>query len=101
LDINRPQGTSIKVYAKVLSVEDGDQFDVKSYQEIPLVAKPKIYSNGEDDYIIDEYKNDVITYTSRSGIHTTFRTFAVKIVMFSDNPIRVPKIKNLRVIATS
>jgi hypothetical protein len=51
--------------------------------------------------LIDEYKVDDITYTSNGIQYGTFKVFAIKIVMFSENPAFVPKIKNLRVIATS
>ena len=101
LDVNRPQGTSIKVYAKVLSAEDPDNFDSKPYQEISLVSKPKYYSDTDSDFIIDEYINNSITYIGSGGKYTSFRTFSIKIVMFSDDPVKVPRIRNLRAIATS
>lgn len=56
LDVNRPAGTDIKVYYKILNESDGDTFDQKFYQEMSLnntkifTQNPKSYS--EEKYII-------------------------------------------------
>jgi hypothetical protein len=43
--------------------------------------------------------DDDITYTSGNTIYTTFKTFAVKIVMSGEISVDVPKVRDLRVIA--
>lgn len=100
LDVNRPAGTSIEVYYKVLSSEDSDDFDDKYYQLMTLTPKPKVFT-GDDEFIFDEYKADQIQYNFNGTVFKSFRTFAIKVVLLSNNPAIVPKVKNLRVVATS
>jgi hypothetical protein len=100
-DINRPLGTSVKVYYKVKASDDDTAFDDRYYNELTMVEKNVNFSSNEDQYLIDEYKIDDIRYTSNGIQHDSFKIFAIKIVMFSENPAFVPQIKNLRVIATS
>lgn len=100
MDVNRPAGTDIKVYYKIISSEETDDFDDIYYQELPLLPKPKQFT-GSDDFIINEYKKDAVSYVSNGTYYNTFKTFAIKVVMYSNNPAIVPKIKNLRVVATS
>ena len=76
-----------------------------------MVPKSKNISRNKVDYIIDEYTLDNISYTSTTFededfegsvvTYDDFRTFAVKIVMYSDNPSIIPVIENFRAIATS
>jgi hypothetical protein len=41
-----------------------------------------------------------VSYTSADGIsYTSFKTFAIKIVMTSNDKAIVPKVKDLRIIA--
>lgn len=100
-DINRPLGTSVKVYYKVKASDDDTAFDDRYYNELAVVEKNINFSSNEDQYLIDEYKVDDIAYTSNGIQYDSFKVFAIKIVMFSENPAFVPQIKNLRVIATS
>jgi hypothetical protein len=43
--------------------------------------------------------NNSVSYTSAGTAFTTFRTFAIKIVMSSSNTGIVPRIKDMRAIA--
>jgi hypothetical protein len=61
-------------------------------------------SSTEFDYREYEYRpsltDNAILYTSDSGSSfDTFKTFAIKIVMTSNDPAVVPKVKDLRIIA--
>ena len=47
----------------------------------------------------DGLETNNISYTSGSVTYTSFGTFAIKVVMTSTDPVDVPKIKELRVIA--
>jgi hypothetical protein len=99
LDINRPEGTSIKVFFKVKASEDPDEFRNKYYQEMQMVSKLQNFTLDESTYITDEYIAENISYSSDDIEYYEFKTYAIKIVMYSDNPAFVPQIKNLRVIA--
>jgi len=60
-----------------------------------------IYSGNEGD--IKEYiyktSGEEIKYTSNSVNYDTFKSFAVKVVMTSNNVTVVPKIRDIRTIA--
>jgi hypothetical protein len=61
-------------------------------------------SSSEFDFREYEYKpsltDNYITYTSENGVtYDTFKTFAIKIVMTSNDTSIVPKVKDLRMIA--
>ena len=99
LDINRPPGTSIKVFFKVQASEDPYDFRDKYYQEMEMVPKLNNFTSDDRTFLTDEYFANDITYFSDGITYYDFKTFAIKIVMYSDNPAIVPQIKNLRVIA--
>jgi hypothetical protein len=48
LNVNRPPGTSIKVYAKLLNENDSDAFDDKFYTEMALVGSETFTLNQSD-----------------------------------------------------
>lgn len=100
LDVNRLHGTSVEVYIKASAAEDFGSFEGHNYIQIPLHGTAQ-YSKTDDDYVIDEYKIDNFTYTSGNVAYNSFKTFIVKVVLYSDNPVNFPRIKNLRAIATS
>lgn len=56
LDINRPAGTSIKVYYKILNENDTENFDVKFYNEMTLDGTETFSQNqnsfSEEKYIV-------------------------------------------------
>jgi hypothetical protein len=54
LDVNRPAGTDIKVYYKVLSEEDNDSFDDKFYQEM-LIDGNVIFNEDPEAYAPEKY----------------------------------------------
>jgi len=86
LDANRPSSTNLEVYYRVSNVEDGidseDWVLATSDQAIPFDDSGAF---TEIEYVVDP-----------AGV---FSVFAVKIVMKSSNSSRVPKVKDLRVIA--
>jgi hypothetical protein len=105
LDVNRPPGTSIEVYYKVLNQKDANNFDNNPY----VLMNPKftiggsLQTTGPTDWTTDTYQALDITYNDiTSGtLYTNFNTFAIKVVMYSSNPALVPSIKNFRAIATA
>lgn len=54
VDVNRPSGTDIKVYYKILNENDADSFDSKLYQEMDLVTT-KTTSQNEALYSEERY----------------------------------------------
>lgn len=54
LDINRPKGTDIKVYYKVLNSADQDSFDNKFWTEMSLEGL-KTFASSPNDYSLQKY----------------------------------------------
>ena len=54
LDVNRPAGTDIKVYYKILNENDNDTFDDKFYQEMSL-SGTKIFNQNSRIYSEEKY----------------------------------------------
>jgi hypothetical protein len=100
LDVNRVLGTSIEVYVKVIANEDYSDFNSKAFIQVPLKGALS-YSKNDNDFVIDEYNLDNITYSTGDVNYDSFKSFIVKVVMYSDNTVNVPRVKNLRAIATS
>jgi len=102
----RPKESNIYVYVKLLSTSDPETFDEKEWQLLTPLGNANFVSSSSNDYrelIFAPGQNGVaqnsISYTSKDVTYTTFRTFAVKIVMSSTNSADVPKIRDLRAIA--
>ena len=108
----RPPGTDIIVYAKFMNAQDSDTFINKNW-----VRMNKVFP-GDDTYSSlanrNNYKDftyvlppDIMTatnggvqYTNSVGsTFTSFKYYAVKIVLISNNTAIVPRASDLRVIA--
>jgi len=103
LDADKPAGTGITVYGKLSNSTDPTPFE--DLQWIELEENAPRNSNGFAEYSYelgsDNLVNDVFEYTNSAGTFSTFKTFAIKIVMTSTSVAVVPRIKDLRVIAVS
>lgn len=105
MDAIRPTGTDINVYYKVKSEEDNERFQDKSWQ---LMYKYKDnYSRNPFSIIalefrpnLEENKLSYIENGNNYPVGGKFKSFAVKVCMTSSDPSLVPKIRNLRIIAT-
>jgi hypothetical protein len=104
LSANKPAGTEVHVFCKVLSGSDVTQFKDRPYQKLecfnPTIS-PSININEFREY---EYRPSLtenqLIYTSQDGVtYDTFKYFSIKIVMTSQDTCVVPRIKDLRVIA--
>ena len=97
----KPLGTGINVYYKVKSDEDPESFDDKSYVLMNQETANTLLSTSEEDIKEFTFKtaNDSISYTSGGATHDRFKTFAIKIVMTSNNAVTVPKLRDMRAIA--
>jgi len=127
LDAFKPQGTDIKVYARVINAEDGQAFSDKDYTLMRQVTASNTYSSGFDGSDIKEFEfafsantdgdnflgsnddnqaklntanNGVISYRSSDGsVYHGYKTFAIKIVMTASGTNLVPLVDDLRAIA--
>jgi hypothetical protein len=89
---NIPSGTRIKVYYKVAPTTSVF-FEAEPWREMELESSGTFTETGYTDY---KYKTPGDTALPSGD---RFKTFAIKIVMLSSNPVRVPIIRDLRVIA--
>lgn len=114
VDVNRKVGTEIEVFYRVLSREDKlpDRgiFD-RPWILLPLVSPTrKSFAGTSDDVFTTEvYRSLDTTYTYASSSitdatitnasFTDFAYYQVKVVFYANNPIYLPKIKNLVAVA--
>jgi hypothetical protein len=101
LNMNRRAGTQVTCYYKILSQYDYDKFDDKLWKVMQQTSNLNTISTDPDEFI--EYQFDPTTantnYSSGGAAFTTYKIFAVKIVLTSSNTSVVPRVKDLRVIA--
>jgi hypothetical protein len=102
----KPSGSNIYVYYKILSGSDADIFDDKSYQLMTQLGNPNFASTSRTDFRelafapgVSDTANNIVSYTSGSTAFNSFKTFAIKVVMASNETIDVPKVRDLRAIA--
>jgi hypothetical protein len=104
LSANKQGSSNIEVFYKVLAASDTTTFKDRPYIKMECLNPTTTPSSTEFDYREYEYRpsltDNAILYTSDSGSSfDTFKTFAIKIVMTSNDPAVVPKVKDLRIIA--
>ena len=102
----KPSGSNILVYYKMLSKSDSDIFDNKSYQLMTELGNENFVSTGSTDYReltfapgVNGTANNSVTYTSGTSTFTSFKTFAIKIVLTGTSTTDVPKVRDFRAIA--
>ncbi len=100
---NKPLGTQIYVYYKILSAEDTTTFNNRPWVLMSLNGTDSFATSTGTltDYAyvgsLDQYGNP--TNKVGYGSYNTFRYFAVKIVMATNNPVNIPVISSLTVYA--
>jgi hypothetical protein len=101
LTMNKPAGVNVYVYYKVLSQYDPEPFDDKDWTVMTQTSHTNSVSLTETDFIDYEFDptGTNVNYTSGGATYTTFKTFAIKVVMTSVSTTKVPRIQDLRVIA--
>ena len=97
---NLQSGTQFEVYYKVLSEEDSQRFEDKSWTKMDKVGQAG-YSSSLTEYNDTEYSSENITYNVDAAEYSSFKTFAIKFGMYSSNTSYTPTAKNIRVIALS
>ena len=99
--MNKPAGTNVRVYSKVLSVFDPSPFDDRPWRIMTQATDTNRISLAGEEML--EYQFDPAAgnenYTASGATYTSFKTFAIKIVMTSPNTTKVPRIQDYRAIA--
>jgi len=104
----RPVGTNIKAYIKIQNTADPIPFESADWIELDVAEGSAIFSSTANTFDFREYvyeipaanKNlGVVTYTNESGTYETYKRFAIKIVLLSENTYRVPRVADYRGIA--
>ena len=108
LDVNRPFETDIEVFCKIQNTYDfTSSFSERGWIKLNYVSnsnRDKVTTTNENEYTEEIYQNLELSYVANTGlenvVYTDFNKYAIKVVFYSDNPVAVPKIKNLRAIST-
>jgi len=96
-----PKDTSLHVYFRVLSATDSESLDQKSFQQMRQ-TNPSIDHKFNDfrEFEFDTGGDDQITYTDSVGSsYSDFNTFQIKVVGYSSSKVKIPSLKDIRVIA--
>jgi hypothetical protein len=104
LSANKQGNSEVEVFYKILSGSDTTDFKDRGYLKMVCANPTTTPSPTEFDFREYEYRpsltDNFINYTSENGVtYDTFKTFAIKIVMTSNDTSIVPKVKDLRMIA--
>ncbi|MGH9910324.1 MAG: hypothetical protein ACRD32_06750, partial [Nitrososphaerales archaeon] len=98
----KPLNASIYVYYKILSADDLDAFDNKGYQLMTIIQGQNNVSLNQDDvkdFVYAPGTENVADDRVQYGSFVSFKYFAIKIVMTSTDPTKVPRILDFRVVA--
>lgn len=102
VDINKPSGTDVKAYYRILATEKTTPISDESWIEMALENS---VSNSASTYEYKEHRFfpvgafDTFGVPQDGPITTRFNTFQVKFVMLSTSKTLTPKCRDLRIIA--
>jgi hypothetical protein len=122
----KPQNTNVYVYARIHNPEDAEGINEKDWTPLTQLTSADMYSDSVDKTDFREFEfgfsantdgqgflttansharlntsdDEIVAYRSGDGsIHSTFKTFAIKIVMTSTGSNIIPLCKDMRAIA--
>ena len=112
LDVNRKIGTDIEVFTRVLGRNDkalNSGINDRPFVKLPLVtpSSKSFAGTSDDDFTTETYRTlepelsysySANTFSSNTLTTSYFDTFAyyqIKIVFYANNPVYLPKIKNM------
>ena len=98
-----PIDTSVFVYYRVLSANDGESLDQKSFRKMRQV-NPTLDAKFSDfrEIEFDSGGDDQITYVDSGGSsYSDFSTFQIKIVGYSSSTVKIPSFRDVRAIAVT
>ena len=103
---NKPSGSDILVYYKILSQADPERIEDKEYQLMTELGNQNFVSINENDFReltfapgINNAANNSVSYLTGASSYATFKSFAIKIVMTGSDTTNVPRIRDFRGIA--
>jgi len=104
LSANKPAGTEVEVFYKILSSSDITPFKERPYQKMEIYNPTVSPSINTEEFREYEYRpsitSDEISYISDNGVtYDSFKTFSIKVLMTSEDPSVIPRVKDLRIIA--
>lgn len=98
----KPSNANIHVYYKILSADDTDTFDSKGYQLMTVIQGQNNVSLNQDDikdFVYAPGSNNIADDRVQYGTFTSFKYFAIKLVMTSTDTTKVPRVRDFRVVA--
>lgn len=99
----KPSEANIYVYYKILSSDDPDQnFDNRTWSLMTIIkGYNNVSQNPGDlkDFVYAPGSNNIADDRVQYDSFTTFKQFSIKIVMSTKDTTKVPRIKDLRIIA--
>lgn len=105
VDVNRKVGTDIEVYAKVLGANDTETFSKRPWKRLTLVSNggtKEFVGYSETQYVTEYYQGltpeleyEGLSLDGVPGLYKDFNRYMIKVVFYSNNPVYVPKIRNL------
>jgi hypothetical protein len=103
----KPLGTEIYVYYKILNSTDTSKFVDQNWQLMTQTSSSNVFSSDRTKLIEYEWAPGVsnnadnnISYVSTNGsTYNSFITFAIKIVMTTNDNTKVPFLKDIRALA--
>jgi len=98
----KPSTAGIYVYYKILSADDSDSFDSKGYQLMtPIQGVNNLSLNQQDfkDFVFAPGTGNIADNRVQYGTFTSFKHFAIKVVMSSSDTTKAPRLRDFRVVA--
>lgn len=98
----KPSNANIYVYYKILSSDDPDTFDNKSYQPMTIIQGASNLSLNQDDmkeFVFAPGVDNIADNRVQYGSFSSFKYFTIKVVMASTDTTKVPRIRDFRVVA--
>lgn len=114
----RPVGTDIHCYAKILNAEDGEGFASKLWTKLDMTEGGSTFSSSLNTNDFREYgfgfpategiqgqayinpSSGIVQYRNSSGsVYSSYKTFAIKLVLTSERSELVPRLDDVRAIA--
>jgi hypothetical protein len=88
---NIPADTKVQVFLKQQPIGKDGSFDDEQYTQL-VANKPDYISPDENTF-------EDIVYTLPSDLSQAFSKFAIKVCMYSANPVKIPQLKEMRVVS--
>lgn len=102
----KPADSNIHVFYKIISKSDTDNFSNKKWQLMTELGRGSFISSTKTDFrelVFAPGTNGIadnsVSYVYNNSLFTSFRKFAIKIVLSGSSTVDVPKVRDFRAIA--